>query len=85
MTLFNGWAVYGRVFSDTGLAAQLAAELEAHTITAEQAIETIYLESIARRPSQAELARLTPRTNDRQSLADLQWALINRVDFLYNY
>jgi hypothetical protein len=85
LELFNGWAIYGRIVSDTGLAAQLAPELAARRITAEQAIEIVFLETLARRPTAAETALLKTRIQDFDSIADLQWALVNRVDFLYNY
>jgi hypothetical protein len=58
------------------------------TVTNEQGIERMYLLTLSRRPTAAEKSMLlsyfnwTPR---QQAYESLQWVLLNKVDFLFNY
>jgi hypothetical protein len=84
--LFNNYAITSRVYGAPGaLSARVADDLTRRRITSEEAVARVYLGTIGRRPSTAETVALAGRLSDRESVADLQWALINRVDFLYNY
>lgn len=61
--------------------------IDAMPITDEEAIRRMYLATLTRWPSEAELAAvLKYRSGARaQWLSDLQWALLNKLDFAFNY
>ena len=54
-----------------------------------QAIENLYIRTLTRRPTETELAALSPLfaegSNPDQSLADVFWALLNSREFLFNH
>jgi hypothetical protein len=56
-------------------------------ITDEEAIRKMYIATLTRWPSDAEMATvLRYRSGPRaQWLSDLQWALLNKLDFTFNY
>lgn len=84
--LLNDGAIGERIVNrNDNLAAALDADLAAGRITAGQAVSAIYLRTLARQPTATELQHLAPLVANRLSIANLQWALLNRVDFLYNY
>jgi hypothetical protein len=84
--LFNNWIITSRLYGrGDALPARLASDLASQRLTAEQVVTEVYLASVGRRPTAAETAALKTRVRDRDSIADLQWALFNRVDFFYNY
>jgi len=86
--LMNGELVHERIkggpFSSTS-------RLDAFAPTDAKIVETAYLMTLARRPSQAELehflARLAPERKDKKAKAteDLFWALLNSVEFSWNH
>ncbi|WP_435007059.1 DUF1549 domain-containing protein [Tundrisphaera lichenicola] len=55
----------------------------------EERIIELYLRTLARMPTQAELEKLLPQfaegTNQEQALGDLFWALLNSREFLFNH
>jgi hypothetical protein len=53
----------------------------------EQIIEELYLSTLSRFPhsSETELLKERLRADRRQGVEDLQWALLNKLDFLFNY
>ena len=61
--------------------------IDAMPISDDEAIRKMYLATLTRRPSEAETAAvLRYRTGARaQWLSDLQWALLNKLDFTFNY
>ena len=61
--------------------------IDAMPISDDEAIHKMYLATLTRRPSEAETAAvLRYRTGARaQWLSDLQWALLNKLDFTFNY
>lgn len=61
--------------------------IDAMPVTDEEAIRKMYLATLTRFPSDAELAAvLRYRSGPRaQWLSDLQWALLNKLDFAFNY
>jgi hypothetical protein len=70
------------------LAVRVANEVKAGRMTIAAGIEKLYLMTLARRPTAYEAGRVKKRylvKNDSLFMSDFQWALINRVDFLYNY
>jgi hypothetical protein len=51
-------------------------------------IRKIYLNTLSRRPTQAETDGLVPlfqQLGNTAAAEDLQWALLNRLTFLFNY
>lgn len=84
--LFNSNLLIGRISNPNGLPTQLAKNLQANKATPEEAVTFLFLVTVGRQPSLAELEKLkTPITKGPEAIADLQWALFNRLDFLYNY
>jgi hypothetical protein len=61
--------------------------IDAMPIPDEEAIAIMYLATLTRGPSEAEMAAvLRYRSGPRaQWLSDLQWALLNKLDFTFNY
>ena len=61
--------------------------IDAMPITDEEAIRKMYIATLTRWPSDAEMATvLRYRSGPRaQWLSDLQWALLNKLDFTFNY
>ena len=61
--------------------------IDAMPISDEEAIRKMYLATLTRYPSDAEMAAvLRYRSGPRaQWLSDLQWALLNKLDFSFNY
>ena len=84
--LFNSNLLISRISHPTGLPTQLAKNLQAGKATPEEVVVFLYLITIGRQPSSAEIEKLkTQVTAGPEAIADLQWALFNRLDFLYNY
>jgi len=61
-------------------------EVDSSSPTDEEAIRRIFLATLSRWPSDAEMsAVLRYRSGARaQWLSDLQWALVNKLDFIFN-
>jgi Protein of unknown function (DUF1549)/Protein of unknown function (DUF1553) len=67
-----------------------AGQITAGAKTPAEAIERIYLTTLARRPSQNETERLTnyvnrPGANARTAYGDILWALMNSSEFVLNH
>lgn len=68
----------------------LAATLEFPLMTAEQRLETLFLAALGRKPTTAELKRLTTvlksdDENKKTVYADIFWAMLNSSEFLFNH
>ena len=63
------------------------ARLTASVVSDEEALRELFLATLGRDPSDAELSiALDHHKGDREHwLSDIQWALLNKVDFLFNY
>jgi hypothetical protein len=86
LDLFNSEVVTKRIDSTQALPNMLATALKEGKKSPQQAITELYLYTIARRPSNLELELLKDRIiAGKEAIADLQWALFNRAEFLYNY
>src|SRR5262249_39276563 len=86
LSMFNSDLIIKRISSDSGLPNQLSKVLADGKATPEQGVVFLYLTTIGRYPSPDELEKLKPViTSGKEAVADLQWALLNRPDFLYNY
>ncbi|MBK7996845.1 MAG: hypothetical protein IPK14_26785 [Blastocatellia bacterium] len=84
--LFNSELIINRINNPNGLPTQLAKTLQDGKASPEEAVAFLYLVTIGRQPSQGEIDRLKPLIkNGPETISDLQWALFNRLDFLYNY
>ncbi len=58
------------------------------TLTDEKVIERLYLLTLSRYPTAAEKSKLLPFFNwtpRQQAVESLQWVLLNKVDFIFNY
>lgn len=58
------------------------------SLNAQQIITQLYLSTLSRNPSQAELNTLTPlftSLSRRDATEAIQWALLNKMDFVFNY
>ncbi len=74
----------------TNRAEAIAADITKGAKTPAEAIEKIYLSGLARRPSAAELQRLTtyvnrPGATPRAAYGDILWVLLNSSEFTLNH
>jgi len=87
LNLMNHQFVMTRIHQ--GNAGSAVAKLLAdQSLTPPQLITQLYLSTLSRNPTQAELDALTPLFSSmgRQGAAEtVQWALLNKVDFIFNY
>lgn len=84
--LFNSELIINRINNPNGLPTQLAKTLQEGKASPEEGVAFLYLVTIGRQPSPSEIDRLKPLIkNGPETISDLQWALFNRLDFLYNY
>jgi hypothetical protein len=53
----------------------------------EEVIRQLYLAALTRYPTQEELATVVrmKQGNRLDWISDLQWALLNKLDFIFNY
>ena len=55
----------------------------------EERLTELYIRSLSRKPTKAELAKLVPMLNESkdpsQKLEDIFWALLNSREFLFNH
>jgi hypothetical protein len=82
--MLNGSTVQGKIQAG-GLPAKLVAEGK----TPQQAIETIYIRALSRKPTQEEMDRLMvivgQAANPQQGLEDVFWAVLNSREFVFNH
>ena len=87
LNMMNNSFVMGRIHK--GNAGSTVAKLLADAAaTPEQLITQLYLNTLSRKPSAAEVTKLTPyftSLGKQAATESLQWALLNKVDFLFNY
>ena len=87
LNLMNHQFVMTRIHqNNTGsLVARLLAD---NALTPTQIITQLYLSALGRNPSTDELNKLTPvfSSNTRRDATEaIQWALLNKIDFIFNY
>ncbi|MBI4854580.1 MAG: DUF1553 domain-containing protein [Acidobacteria bacterium] len=86
LDLFNSSLLINRLENPNSLPSQIANNLAQNKLSPEDAVVTLYLNTLSRQPSKVEIDKLKEHTKaGRQAIADLQWLLINQPDFLYNY
>ncbi|HQR34910.1 MAG TPA: hypothetical protein PLK30_19390, partial [Blastocatellia bacterium] len=62
--------------------------VETSGLTNEQIITELYLNTLSRNPKQSEIAKVLPyftSMGKQGAIESLQWVLLNKVDFLFNY
>ncbi len=62
--------------------------METPGLTNEQIITELYLNTLSRNPKQSEIAKVLPyftSMGKQGAIESLQWVLLNKVDFLFNY
>ncbi len=62
--------------------------METPGLTNEQIITELYLNTLSRNPRQSEIAKVLPyftSMGKQGAIESLQWVLLNKVDFLFNY
>jgi hypothetical protein len=87
LNLMNHSFVMTRIHQNN--AGSTVARLLADTsLTSQQIITQLYLNTLSRNPSQSELDALLPlfTSSSKQDATEaIQWALLNKVDFIFNY
>jgi hypothetical protein len=84
MTLMNSPFVTKRVAAENG---SLVERLVKSTKTSAEIVDELYLSTLSRRPlaPEKELAVSWLEKDRRQGAEDLQWGLLNKLDFVFNY
>jgi hypothetical protein len=87
LNMMNNSFVMARVHQNNA-GSHVARLLADANLTAEQITTQLYLNTLSRHPTADELSSLTPLFSSmgrRQAAEAIQWALINKVDFIFNY
>lgn len=83
--LMNSPEITGKVQAFDGTAARLAAS----KLSTEELVDTLFLSTLTRLPTDAERSAVLPTFADgaerRRATEDVLWALINSKEFLYNH
>jgi hypothetical protein len=87
LQLMNNSFVLSRIHqrNDGSKVAELLANA---SLTPEQILNALFLSSLSRPPTASELESLTPlyaSMGRRAATESTQWALLNKVDFIFNY
>ena len=87
LNLMNNSFVMGRIHK-TNVGSYVAKLLADTALTNDQIITKLYLSTLSRRPTADEITKLTPYFTSlgKQSATEsIQWVLLNKVDFMFNY
>jgi hypothetical protein len=84
--LMNDYTVNYRTFGARGSLTRVSRVVQAG-LSDPDAVSHLFLATLGRWPTEEEYAALIKRktTNYEQWLSDIQWALLNKVDFIFNY
>ncbi len=84
MSLMNSSFVTKKISAEQG---SIAEQLLKSDKAAPQIVEELFLATLSRRPLQKEkeLAVAWIEQDRRQGIEDLQWSLLNKLDFVFNY
>ena len=84
MMMMNSRFVTNRVSASSGGHAQALLESKS---SHREIVDAMYLRTLGRKPidSERELAESWIGENRREGIEDLQWSLVNKLDFLFNY
>ena len=86
--LMNDGNVNQRTFGNrSNFSSTRIARLMASDVSDDNAIRQLFLATIGRPPTDAEMAiaNKNRRSNREEWLSDIQWALINKAEFLFNH
>ena len=87
LNMMNNTFVMTRIHQNN--AGSLVARLLGNSsLSTQEIITQLYLNTLSRNPTQAELTALTPlfTSSGRQAATEgIQWALLNKMDFIFNY
>jgi hypothetical protein len=86
LQLVSGAVVQGKIHSDQGRAARLAAS----ELSTDEILDELYLAALGRRPTPEERRLLAPRLSEssiarRAASEDIIWMLINHPEFLFQH
>ena len=87
LNLMNNAFVMTRIHQNNA-GSNVAKLLGDASLTPAQITTALYLNTLSRNPSQAELDKLTPlyaSMGRRQAAEAIQWSLVNKMDFVFNY
>lgn len=87
LNLMNNTFVTNRIHQ-TNAGSTVARLLADATLSNQQIITQLYLNTLSRNPAQEELDALLPlfSSNTRRDATEgIQWALLNKMDFIFNY
>ena len=84
MMMMNSKFVTSRVTATGGSFSRTMLD---SNLTEDQIVEAMYLRSLSRKPTEheREIARYWITENRQIGIEDLQWSLLNKLDFLFNY
>ena len=85
--LMNDNSINFRTFGTRGVSTRVSRILEANMSDAD-AVNDLFLATLGRQASNDEFATLLKRkvpSNYEQWLSDIQWTLLNKVDFIFNH
>lgn len=87
LNLMNNTFVLNRIHQ-TNAGSLVARLLADTTLTNQQIVTQLYLSTLSRNPAQTELDALLPLFSSqtkRDATEGIQWALLNKMDFIFNY
>ncbi|MFN7947270.1 MAG: DUF1553 domain-containing protein [Blastocatellia bacterium] len=87
LNLMNHSFVMNRIHQ-TNTGSTVARLLADTSLSWQQIITQLYLNTLSRNPSQSELDKLLPlytSMSKKDATEAIQWALLNKVDFIFNY
>jgi hypothetical protein len=84
MMMMNSKFVTSRVAATGG---SFSKSMLDSSFTDDQIVEAMYLRTLSRKPTlqESEIARSWIAENREVGIGDLQWSLLNKLDFLFNY
>ena len=84
MMMMNSKFVTSRVTATGGSFSRTMLD---SNLTEDQIVDAMYLRSLSRKPTEheREIARYWITENRQIGIEDLQWSLLNKLDFLFNY
>jgi hypothetical protein len=87
LNLMNNQFVMQRIHQSNA-GSHVARLLANDALTPEQIITQLYLATLSRNPTADELGKLTPLFSSqtrRDATETIQWVLLNKIDFVFNY
>src|SRR5262245_31393365 len=87
LNMMNHQIVMARIHNNN-IGSSVQKLLADQSLTPAQITTQLYLNTLSRNPAQSELDKLTPLFTSlgrQQATETIQWALLNKVDFIFNY